>query len=93
MAISRNDNYVQQTFTADTFRKRRKTEDPKTISHQNKKNYHNTTTVWYSKYIVVCTTKTYFPPEQKTDTTAQQEQRFHQPTQSKCIRKRKRFLY
>ncbi len=27
MAIGRNDNYVQQTFTADTFRKRRKREN------------------------------------------------------------------
>jgi hypothetical protein len=33
--------------------------------------------------MVVCTTKTYFPPEQKTDTTAQLEKRFLQPTQSK----------
>ncbi len=39
-------------------------------------------TVWYSKYIVICTTKTYFPPEQKTDTTAQLEKRFLQPTRS-----------
>ncbi len=42
--------------------------------------------IWYSKYIVVCTTKTYFPPEPKTDTTAQLEKRFLQPTRSKCIR-------
>ena len=55
--------------------------------------HHNC--IWYSKYIVVCTTKTYFPPEPKTDTTAQLEKRFLQPTQnmgrflqptrSKCI--------
>ncbi len=47
--------------------------------------FQNNTTVWNSKYLVVCTTKTYFPPEQKTDTTAQLEKRFLQPTQSKCI--------
>jgi hypothetical protein len=55
---------------------------PKTISRQNQKKKHNTKTVWYSKYIVVCTAKTYFPPEPKTDTTAQLEKRFLQPTQS-----------
>ncbi len=40
------------------------------------------TIVWYSKYIVVCTTKTNFPQEPKTDTTAQLEKRFLQPTRS-----------
>jgi hypothetical protein len=31
---------------------------------------------------ILCTTKTYFPPEPKTDTTAQLEKRFFQPTRS-----------
>ncbi len=116
MAIGRNDNYVQRTFTADAFRKRRKREKNSTVGPKltfppqqqkwhnrttvlytkyvrNTKNYfppepkkklHNTTTVWNSKYLVVCTTKTYFPPKRKTDTTAQLEKRFLQPTRSKC---------
>jgi hypothetical protein len=92
MAIGRNDNYVQRTVQIVVLQLLPKTSTkktlstfvtPKTISCQNQKNQHNTTTVWYSKYIVVCTTNTYFPPEQKTDTTAQLEQRFHQPTRSK----------
>ena len=40
--------------------------------------------VGYPKYIssIVCKTKTYFPLEPKTDTTAQLEKRFLQPTRS-----------
>ncbi len=33
----------------------------------------------------VCKTKIYFPPEPKTDTTAQLEKKFLQPTCSECI--------
>jgi hypothetical protein len=32
----------------------------------------------------VCKTKTYSPPEPKTDTTAQLEKKFLQPTRSEC---------
>ncbi len=59
---------------------------PKTISCQNQKT--NTTPQLYctlSTKVVVCKTKTYFPPEPKTDTTAQLEKKFLQPTRSKCI--------
>ena len=49
--------------------------------HQQK--WHNRTIVLYTKY--VRNTKNYFPPEQKTDTTAQLEKKFLQPTRSKCI--------
>jgi hypothetical protein len=74
MAIGRNDNYVQRTFTADAFRKRRKRENsmvgPKLTFVPHQKKWHNCTTVLYTKY--VHNTKNYFLPEPKNTNTSPQ---------------------
>ncbi len=74
IAIGKNDNYVQRTFTADAFRKRRKRENstvgPKLTFPPQQKKCHNRTTVLYTKYLR--NTKNYFLPEpKKTYTTLQ----------------------
>ncbi len=40
---------------------------------------------WWIYSLRACSSCVYFPPEPKTDTTAQLEKKFPQPTRSKCI--------
>ncbi len=58
----------------------------KELSNKNNQKTNTTSQLYWPLSTQVCKTKTYFPPEPKTDTTAQLEKKFLQPTRSKCIR-------